>query len=480
MIEGNQKSKIAEREEEILKFWEDNKIFEKSLEQTKNNKPFVFHDGPPFATGTPHYGHLVASVMKDVIPRYQTMRGRFVERRWGWDTHGLPIENIVEKELGIKSKKEIEEIGIGKFNNLCRDKIFTYVDVWNKFFPRFGRWVNMDSPYRTMDSTYMESEWWAFKKLFDKDLIYKDYRSLHICPRCETTLAQAEVAEGYKDVKDIAVTVKFELVDEPGTYLIAWTTTPWTLPGNVALAVGADIEYVKVRISMGAQIQKAGTGTYKVNDTEFVYIAKNILKTFEEVRPGVFWNPKWQIELIVDKSLFGKDLVGRSYKPIFDDYYNDKKLPNHANGWKVYVADFVTTESGTGIVHIAPAFGEDDMELGKKEKLPFIQHVGMNGAVKPEVKGFAGRQVKPKSDLSAQAGNDKERLGTDIAVLKYLQEHRTFFAKENITHSYPHCWRCDWPLLNYAASSWFVNVTQLKPKLSAENKEINWVPESMR
>jgi len=484
MAEGEEKKakneSINDREEAALRFWKEKDIFAKSLKQTEGKEPYVFYDGPPFATGLPHQGHLLQGTIKDVIPRYQTMRGRYVRRQWGWDCHGLPIENIVEKELGLKKKQDIEAYGIEKFNQKARESVMTYDKEWKEIVPRMGRFVDMEHAYKTMDSSYTESIWWAFKTLHDKKLIYEGYKSMQVCPRCETTLAASEVAQGYKEVKDISVYVKFELVDEPGTYLLAWTTTPWTLPGNVALAVGADIEYVKVRISMGAQIQKAGTGTYKVNDTEFVYIAKNILKTFEEVRPGVFWNPKWQIELIVDKSLFGKDLVGRSYKPIFDDYYNDKKLPNHANGWKVYVADFVTTESGTGIVHIAPAFGEDDMELGKKEKLPFIQHVGMNGAVKPEVKGFAGMQVKPKSDLSAQAGNDKERLGTDIAVLKYLQEHRTFFAKENITHSYPHCWRCDWPLLNYAASSWFVNVTQLKPKLSAENKEINWVPESMR
>jgi len=333
-----EKSKIAQREEEILKFWQENKIFEKSLEKTKKGKPFVFHDGPPFATGAPHYGHLVGSVMKDVIPRYQTMKGRFVERQWGWDTHGLPIENIVEKELGTKSKKEIEEIGIGKFNNLCREKIFTYIDVWNKFIPRFGRWVNMDNPYITMESTYMESEWWAFKQLFDKDLIYKDYRSMHICPRCETTLAQAEVAEGYKDIKDIAVIAKFELVNEPNTFVLAWTTTPWTLPGNVALAVGEDIDYIQ-------------------NKDNLIF-AKNLLEKIEGVSKEI------------KKEFKGKELVGKSYKPLFDDYYNDEKLPNRKNGWKIYVADFVTVESGTGVVHIAPAFGEDDLNLGKEKKLP--------------------------------------------------------------------------------------------------------------
>ena len=441
-----EKSKIAQREEEILKFWQENKIFEKSLEKTKKGKPFVFHDGPPFATGAPHYGHLVGSVMKDVIPRYQTMKGRFVERQWGWDTHGLPIENIVEKELGTKSKKEIEEIGIGKFNNLCREKIFTYIDVWNKFIPRFGRWVNMDNPYITMESTYMESEWWAFKQLFDKDLIYKDYRSMHICPRCETTLAQAEVAEGYKDIKDIAVIAKFELVNEPNTFVLAWTTTPWTLPGNVALAVGEDIDYIQ-------------------NKDNLIF-AKNLLEKIEGVSKEI------------KKEFKGKELVGKSYKPLFDDYYNDEKLPNRKNGWKIYVADFVTVESGTGVVHIAPAFGEDDMELGKKEKLPFIQHVGMDGIIKSEVKELAGLSVKPKDDSSDASGQAHQK--TDVEVLKILAQKGFLFSKEKYEHSYPHCWRCETPLLNYATSSWFVSVTKIKKDLLKYAENINWQPKHLK
>ncbi|PIR39973.1 MAG: isoleucine--tRNA ligase, partial [Candidatus Zambryskibacteria bacterium CG10_big_fil_rev_8_21_14_0_10_34_34] len=397
-----------------------------------------FHDGPPFATGAPHYGHLVGSVMKDVIPRYQTMKGRFVERQWGWDTHGLPIENIVEKELGTKSKKEIEEIGIGKFNNLCREKIFTYIDVWNKFIPRFGRWVNMDNPYITMESTYMESEWWAFKELFNKGLIYKDYRSMHICPRCETTLAQAEVAEGYKDIKDIAVIAKFELVNEPNTFVLAWTTTPWTLPGNVALAVGEDIDYIQ-------------------NKDNLIF-AKNLLEKIEGVSKEI------------KKEFKGKELLGKSYKPLFDDYYNDEKLPNRKNGWKIYAADFVTVESGTGVVHIAPAFGEDDMELGKKEKLPFVQHVWMDGIIRPEVKELAGLSVKPKDDSQK----------TDVEVLKILAQKGLLFSKEKYEHSYPHCWRCETPLLNYATSSWFVSVTKIKKDLLKYAENINWQPKHLK
>jgi len=427
MSEENKKSKVSEREEEILKFWQDNNIFQKSLEQTKNGEPFIFHDGPPFATGSPHYGHLVSSAMKDAIPRYQTMRGRFVERQWGWDTHGLPIENIVEKELGIKNKKEIKDMGIEKFNNLCRQKIFTYVDEWNKFIPRFGRFVDMTKPYRTMDASYMESEWWAFSELFKKDLIYQDYRSMHICPRCETTLAQAEVAEGYKDVKDVALTAKFELVDEPGTFILAWTTTPWTLPGNVALAVGKDIDYVQ-------------------NEDNFIF-AKSLLENIT----GASSNIK--------KEFKGKDLVGKSYKPLFSHYSDDESLENRENGWKIYAADFVTTETGTGIVHIAPAFGEDDMALGKEKNLPFIQHIGMNGIIKPEIKELAGLSVKP---------------------IELLDKKSLLFSKEKYEHSYPHCWRCETPLLNYATSSWFVSVTKIKKDLLKNAEEINWSPKNIK
>lgn len=248
---------FSEEENKILKFWQDNKIFEKSLEKTKKRKAFVFYDGPPFATGTPHYGHLLQSVIKDAIPRYKTMRGFYVERQWGWDCHGLPIENIVEKELGTKTKKEIVAMGVKKFNDLCRARIFTFMHEWETIIPRFGRWADMAHPYKTMDFEYMQSEWWAFKELYKKGLIYEDYRSMHICPRCETTLSQGEVAEGYKNIKDLSATAKFKIKNpekfgfssDSKIFLLAWTTTPWTLPGNVALAVGEKIEYQLIQDS---------------------------------------------------------------------------------------------------------------------------------------------------------------------------------------------------------------------------------------
>ncbi len=453
---------ISEREEVIQKFWKDNAIFEKTLHATKDKEPYVFYDGPPFATGLPHYGHLLAGTIKDVVPRFQTMRGRYVRREWGWDCHGLPIENLIEKELGFKTKKDIEEYGIENFNQKARESVLTYDKEWRSIVPRMGRWVDMDKEYKTMDATYTDSIWWAFKTLHDKKLIYEGFKSMHVCPRCETTLAISEVGMNYKDVKDISVYVKFELVDEPKTFLIAWTTTPWTLPGNVAIAVGADIEYSKIRFESGE------------HEGNTYVIAK--ARVQEILKKAAIQTEVDGVSIVNETSVFGRDLVGKAYKPLFDYYASDKKLENRENGWKIYAADFVTAEDGTGIAHEAPAFGEVDMELGKKMKLPFIQHVRMDGHMKPEVTDFAGMAVKPKPD---KPEDDKVRLGTDIAMLKYLQEHGLFFAKENINHSYPHCWRCDTPLLNYAASSWFVDVIKLKPRLIEENKEISWIPEHM-
>jgi isoleucyl-tRNA synthetase len=459
MLVNPHKSDVAAREEATLAWWGEREIFKKSIEKPAPLGDYVFYDGPPFATGLPHYGHIVASVIKDVVPRYFTMRGYRVPRVWGWDCHGLPIENIVEKELGFRHKKDIVAMGVGKFNELCRSKVLTYADEWKKVIPRIGRWADMEKPYFTMNRDFMESVWWVFKQLWDKGLVYEDYRSMHICPRCETTLSQQEVSEGYKDVKDISVTVKFKLKlgqkilgKDAGdnTYLLAWTTTPWTLPGNVALAVGADITYVAI-----------------VRESEVLIISKQL------------WEQKWKSGEFGEfgnfiKEVKGRDLVGLAYEPPFDYYIKDEKLKNRENGWKVYAADFITTDAGTGIAHEAPAFGADDWELAKKEKLPFVQHVGADGTFRPEVVDFAGMEVKPNS------ADDKVRLGTDIAVLKYLQEHGTFFSKENITHSYPHCWRCDTPLLNYATSSWFVKVEAQKDALLKNARDINWSPEHIK
>ena len=443
-MSGQAKSETALREEGTLAFWKKNRIFEKSVEREAPNGEYVFYDGPPFATGLPHYGHIVASVIKDAVPRFWTMRGYSVPRVWGWDCHGLPIENIVEKELGFKHKKDIIGYGIDKFNETCRARVLTYAEEWEKIIPRIGRWADMEHAYRTMDKPFMESVWWVFKQVYDKGLVYEDYRSMHICPRCETTLSPQEGSEGYKDVKDISVTLKFELVDEPGTYFLAWTTTPWTLPGNVALAVNPKVPYVQ---------PKTLEGMY--------WVAKERAAT---VVPNA--------EIVEEKK--GSELVGKKYNPPFDYYSSDTSLKNRENGWKVYAADFITTDAGTGIAHEAPAFGADDWELSKRENLPFVQHVGMDGTMKPEVKDFAGMEVKPRSE------DDKVRLGTDIAVLKYLQEKDLFFSKENVTHSYPHCWRCDTPLLNYATSSWFVSVTKIKENLMKNAEAVTWSPEHIK
>lgn len=619
-------------EEEILKFWEEEKIFEKSLEKTKGGKPYTFYDGPPFATGTPHHGHIVGSVMKDVVPRFWTMKGRYVERKWGWDCHGLPIENIAEKELGFAHKKDIEAYGVDKFNEFCRSKVLSYVDEWKKVINRLGRWADMENAYKTMDLKYMESVWWVFKELWDKGLIYEGYRSMHICTRCETTLSQQEVSEGYKDIKDLSVVAKFELLstnyeqdtnvrkeDEAKTYILAWTTTPWTLIGNVALAVGKDIEYVKVKVpnknkkvfliagkydlasknyfpklknrlendgyevaiinhkNADAPMLAENLAYFKTIDFSGAHIvthslgASTFLKLLSESditvetltmiapsypgKPGFSTKPKWLAESgysdfninlegiskkiiqgvdilysndevirIEDAVLLGKklsarmhkerdkkhffaedymlepdfaidfneyyicakslvekvfsdrkyeivsefkgsDLVGKSYKPLFD-YYQTLDLENAENGWKIYAGDFVTTEDGVGVVHIAPAFGEDDMNLGKENNLPFIQHVKMDGTIKEQATDFAGMNVKPLED----------HMQTDIEIIKYLAKKGTLFSKEKYEHSYPHCWRCDTPLINYATTSWFVSVGKVKERALELAKEITWFP----
>jgi len=443
---GGKNLKPSELEEEILKFWQENKIFEKSLKKPAGKKPkgdFVFYDGPPFANGLPHYGHILASIIKDVIPRYQTMKGKRVERRWGWDCHGLPMEFEVEKELGLKTKKDIEKFGIEKFNEVAKNSVLKYEADWKKIIPRIGRWADMENAYKTMDAEYMESVLLVFKSLYEKGLIYEGYKSMHVCPRCETTLSNFEVAQGYRDIKDSSVIVEFELEGEKNTYVLAWTTTPWTLPGNVALAINPNVRYVKIKPTTNDQRPT----------TEFYILAKERLEIIKE-----------EYEIIGEFK--GKDLIGKKYEPLFDYYSKDKKLENLKNGWKIYGADFVKTDEGTGIVHIAPAFGADDMKLGQKYKLPFVQHVSSNGRFKKEVEDFAELPVKPKENHQL----------TDNKIIEWLNKNRKLFKAEKITHSYPHCWRCETPLLNYAASSWFVKVTAIKNKLIKNNKKINWVP----
>ncbi len=441
----SKKSTTAQSEESILSFWQENKIFEKSLEKESPKGDFVFYDGPPFATGLPHYGHLLAGTIKDIIPRYKTMCGYRVPRKWGWDCHGLPIENLIEKELGLETKKDIEEFGIEKFNNAAKNSVLRYESEWKRYVPRSGRFVDMNDAYMAMDPSYMESIWWVFGQLHKKGLTKEGFKAMHLCPRCETTLANFEVNQGYKDVTDISVTAKFELMDQPGIFVLAWTTTPWTLPGNVALAVGADIDYVKI----------------KSEDSSYI-CGKDLLEK-------VFEGKEYEI---VDE-FKGSELTGKSYIAPFDYYQDDPEVENSENGWKIYAADFVTTEDGTGIVHIAPAFGTDDMQLGQDEALPFIQHVAKSGAFKhvfaETIDGgdFAGMLVKQKNDL----------MSTDIEIIKRLARDGKLFSKKKLVHSYPHCWRCDTPLLNYATSSWYVDVPKIKKQLIDSNKNVSWVPE---
>ncbi len=432
-----------EQELEILKHWDTTDAFRKSVENRPLDRQYVFYDGPPFATGLPHYGHFGPSVMKDAVPRYWTMRGRRVERVWGWDCHGLPIENIVEKELGIKSKKEIEEMGVAEFNEKCRGKVLSYVGEWEKTIHRLGRWVDMKNAYRTMDNNYMESVWTVFKQLWDKDLIYHGYKPMHICPRCETTLSQQEVTEGYKDIKDISVTAKFKVKNakeklgiDGDVFILAWTTTPWTLPGNVLLAVGSEIEYSLVK-----------------SGEEYYILASELVEVNCEEK-----------EYEVVKKLSADELVGLEYEPLFP-YFADSK-----NSFRVVTADFVTTEDGTGVVHLAPAFGTDDYEVFKKEHVPFIQHVKMDGTFIDKVIDFAGMHVKPAAD----------HMATDVEIVKWLAHNGKLFSKKKYEHSYPHCWRCDTPLINYATSSWFVNVTKIKAKALKQAEKINWSPEHIK
>lgn len=439
----NQTPDLVKLEEAVGKFWKEDKTFEKSVSMRDKKNSYVFYDGPPFATGLPHYGHLLASTMKDIVPRYWTMRGKRVERKWGWDCHGLPIENIAEKELGITQKKEIEELGVEKFNEVCRSKVLSYVDDWKTIIKRLGRWVDMENDYKTMDIDFMESVWWVFKTLYDKGLIYEDHRSMHICPRCETTLSQSEVTEGYKDVKDISVTVKFKLNKNnlelgDNVYLLAWTTTPWTLPGNFLLAVNKELTYVAFRNS-------------ESGDT--LIATKDRLKSVQGDH---------KIEVV--KEFSGEELVGLTYTPLFS-YYQDT-----TNSFRVVSAEFVSSGDGTGVVHIAPGFGDDDYELGKRENVELIQHIGMNGRFRKEVTDFVGLEVKPKDNPQS----------TDIEIIKYLAHNDKLWSKLKITHSYPHCWRCDTPLLNYATGSYFVNVIKIKDNLLKNAKEINWSPDHIK
>lgn len=459
MSDAPKKQAVSEagfREEEVLSFWQEHNIFEKSVRKHAPKGDFVFYDGPPFATGLPHYGHILASTIKDAVPRYKTMQGYRVPRTWGWDCHGLPLENIIEKRLSLATKKDIEEFGVERFNEAARDAVLEYADDWKKIIPRMGRWVDMENDYKTMDASYTESVWWAFKELHRKGLVHEGFKSMHLCPRCGTTLSNFEVNQGYKDIKDIAVFVELPLEDvlieegEPQTSLIVWTTTPWTLPGNMAAAVHEEYTY--------AVVEKKDEG---VGDLVRFVVAKERLQ-------AVFGEDEYKIV----KEISGAELVGKSYTPPFP-YFKEKDIKGKEYAWKIYHASYVELNEGTGAVHLAPAYGEEDMELAQEKGIPVVHHVGEDGAFLPLVSDFSGVLVKPKDDEEAGVSH----LDTDIRILRALTERDRLFKKENITHSYPHCWRCDTPLLNYATTSWFVRVPKIKDTLVRENEKIAWVPE---
>lgn len=434
-------------EKNVLKYWEDNKIFEKSVEQRKDAEKFVFYDGPPFANGLPHYGHILATALKDAVTRYWTMKGYYVPRTNGWDCHGLPVEYEIEKELGLSGRKAIVEYGVENFNKKCRESVFRYTDQWKGLLQRVGRWVDFEDTYATLDNDYMESIWWVFKQIWDKKMVYSGFKSMHICPRCETALSNFEVSQGYKDVTDMTVTAKFKLKDdalkaikakEKDVYVLAWTTTPWTLPGNVALAFGDKIDYVKVQAKTA-------------EDVEETYIVA------EKLADAVFGEGKYVVVEKIDQ----KKLVGTHYEPIFD-YYVNAELPGKL--YEINIGDFVTTEDGTGVVHIASMFGEDDYNFGLKYGFAQINHVYMDGTFKPEVKEFAGKSV----------------IGQNSNVADFIAAKGLLFKKYNYKHSYPHCWRCDTALINYSTRSFFIKVTDIKDKLQKNNQKIHWQPEHVK
>ena len=441
------KSDTALREEKVLEFWRENKIFEKSLKQTEGREEFVFFEGPPTANGKPGIHHLEARAFKDAIPRYKTMQGFHVRRKGGWDTHGLPVELQVEKKLGLNSKKAIEEYGIAKFNQECKESVWEYLDTWSKFTNRIGFWVDQENAYVTYHNDYIESVWNIIKKVNEQKLLYKDYKVVPWCPRCGTVLSSHELAQGYQDVKDLSLYVKFKVVGQENTYLLAWTTTPWTLPGNVALAVGKDIDYVKIKIN-----------------NEFLVLAK--------ARLSVISDPYETVE-----EMKGQDLIGLEYEPLFPFLQNtisESEKPKLEKAFKVYSADFVNTEDGTGIVHTAVMYGQDDFVLGTQVGLPKHHLVGLDGKFLTGTEFLEGRFVKEKDE------SGKPTL--DVDIIKYLTNKNLFFNKENYLHSYPHCWRCKTALIYYARDSWYIRMSdpEIKEQLIAENKSINWEPSHIR
>jgi isoleucyl-tRNA synthetase len=427
--EVDPKQSFPKLEEEILNRWDEKDVFKKSIEKNKDGERFVFFEGPPTANGKPGIHHVLARAFKDVIPRYKSMKGYYVPRKAGWDTHGLPVELQVEKKLEISGKPQIEEYGIKEFNQQCKESVWEYKDEWEKLTKRIAFWVDLDDPYITYDNSYIESVWWILKQVNEKGLLYEGHKVVPHCPRCGTALSSHEVAQGYKDVTEPAVYIKLKLKGESDTYFLTWTTTPWTLPGNVGLAVGEDIDYVKIK-----------------TEKENYILAKARLEVIDE-------------EYEILEEMKGANLLNIEYEQLFDSLADVEE-----KGWYVVPGDFVTTDSGTGIVHTAVMYGEDDYHLGQKYNLPHTHTVDEEGKFLPRVKEFTGMFVKD----------------ADKPVSDFLKEKGLLYKKENYTHSYPHCWRCDTPLLYYAKSSWFIKMSELRDELIENNKQINWIPEHIQ
>ena len=430
---------FVEREKEVEQFWKEDNTFKKSMEQREGCPTYTFYDGPPTANGKPHIGHVLTRVIKDMIPRYRTMKGYYVPRKAGWDTHGLPVELEVEKLLGLDGKEQIEQYGLAPFITKCKESVWKYKGMWEDFSRTVGFWADMDNPYVTYDDNFIESEWWALKSIWDKGLLYKGFKIVPYCPRCGTPLSSHEVAQGYKDVKERSAVVRFKVKGEDA-YILAWTTTPWTLPSNVALCVNPNEEYAKVKASDGYVYYMASA----LLDTVLGKLAKDGEAAYE-----------------VLETYKGKDLEGKEYEPLYQ-CAADLAAKQHKKGHYVVCDTYVTLTDGTGVVHIAPAFGEDDAQVGRKYDLPFVQFVDEKGDMTKETP-FAGLFVKK----------------ADPEVLKDLDAKGLLFDAPKFEHSYPHCWRCDTPLIYYARESWFIKMTAVRDDLVRNNETVNWIPQSI-
>ena len=431
---------FVDREKAVEKFWSENDIFRKSMENRKEGETYTFYDGPPTANGKPHIGHVLTRVIKDMIPRYQTMKGKMVPRKAGWDTHGLPVELEVEKLLGLDGKEQIEEYGLDPFITKCKESVWKYKGMWEDFSATVGFWADMDDPYVTYHDNFIESEWWALKEIWNKGLLYKGFKIVPYCPRCGTPLSSHEVAQGYKDIKERSAIARFKVKDEDA-YILAWTTTPWTLPSNVALCVNPNETYAKVKAADGY--------TY--------YMAEALLDTVLGSLEREEGTPAYEVL----ETYIGKDLENKEYIPLFD-FATPIAEKQHKKAFFVTCDTYVTLTGGTGVVHIAPAFGEDDANVGRNYDLPFVQLVDGKGEMTAET-DWAGVFCKK----------------ADPMVLKALEEKNLLFSAPKFEHSYPHCWRCDTPLIYYARESWFIKMTAVKDDLIRNNNTINWIPETI-